>query len=104
MHTNIACAEIATIGVDAPQQLAPALPQLDARRNSVVVAARLFELHLQPMIAAARLVQQQPHRSVIIGDHDINLSVIIYVSERGATAHFGKSEHGASAAGNLDEP
>ena len=42
--------------------------------------------HLQPVRSARRLVEQQPHRTAVVGDDDVDVAVVVEVAERGAAA------------------
>ena len=53
------------------------------------------------------LIEEQPHRPVVVGHHDVDVAVVVDVAERSAAADLGASERRAPAllvSSNLPAP
>src|SRR5438045_7805445 len=48
--------------------------------------AGLVEADLQPVVPGDSLVEQQPHRTVVVGDDDVHVAVVVDIAECGAAA------------------
>src|SRR5262249_5534604 len=57
------------------------------------VAWSLLESHFQPVLLAARLVDEQANGTVVVGEDDIDVAVVVDVAKRGATTDLGTREH-----------
>jgi len=55
------------------------------------------------LIESASLIQQKPHRAVVVGDHHVDGSVIIDITKGSATAHLGQGKSGACGGCNIAE-
>src|SRR5579862_3144793 len=60
--------------------------QRDARADRAAVGLDANQLHLQPVIAAGKIVAQQGRRLVHVHDQDVDISVIIEIAKGAATA------------------
>ena len=93
MQANITGAQIASVGVGATPQGGP--PR-ELRRhfgaNSVPIAPGPLELDLQPVTVRHSLVQQQTRGSVVIGNYDVDIAIVVDVAESRAAAGVGESE------------
>src|SRR3981081_2383218 len=47
------------------------------------------------MVQRTSLVQQQPHGTIVVGDDDVDRSVVVNVAESGAAAYFREGKGGS---------
>src|SRR5215813_6351887 len=82
MDAAVARAQVTAVGVRAaPQRLLPLSERSHSRPNPEAIIFNPFQAYLEPMGTRAGLIQQQPRRAVVIGDHDVDVAVIINVAE-----------------------
>ena len=55
------------------------------------------------MILAGRIIDQQPQRTVVVGDEDVEVAVVVDVADGHAAADVGDLEHRAGAARDVFE-
>jgi hypothetical protein len=55
------------------------------------------------MLAAADVVDQQPDRSAVVGDHDVGVAVVVDVAKCGAATDIGSLQNRASVFGDVRE-
>ena len=58
-----------------------------------------LQMNQKPMIPIERttLIQQKAHRAVVVGDHDVDRSVIVDITKCSAAAHLSQSKNGPAA-------
>lgn len=93
MHAHVIGAEVASIAVGStPEGLLSFAQQRDARANSVAIVLDAFQSNRKPVSAWPALIHQKSCRTVVIGDQNVDISVVIHVTERSAPADFRESE------------
>src|SRR5215813_4652372 len=100
MCADVAGRQIAAVGPDAaPQRRVTRALDADPAADAEAIARLLIEPNLQPVTAGANLIEKQPDRSVVGGEDDIDVAVVVDVAERRAATHLGEREgrprHGA---------
>src|SRR5207253_2144200 len=89
-HARIAGGTVAAVRGAAPPQrrLSGPLQSSDGAQDIVAPAGRTsHQAQAQPMFILTDLVQQQPYRPVVIGDHNVDVAVVVQVAEGGAAAN-----------------
>src|SRR4051794_3776454 len=97
VHTNIAGAQVARIGVHSAPERRLAIPQKrDARTDARAIAFDPFETHLEPVMPRADFIVQEPNRAVVVGHEDVNRAVVVEIAERCAPRNVARLERPAS--------
>src|SRR5947209_20518711 len=68
-----------------------------------MVAMSSFQANQEPVIAVQGVipVQQQPRRTIVVRDHDVDVAVVIDVAESCSAAYPGDGKGGAGDSGHL---
>src|SRR6266436_5348572 len=76
----------------AAKKFASSLLEFDARPNTEKILSGLFQAYLQPMVAIVLtgLVQQKAYRPVVVGHQDIDVPVVVDISEGRSAAYLRK--------------
>src|SRR4029434_8754967 len=87
---------MAAAGRAAPPQRWLAAPlDADPGADAEPIPGPLVDADLQPMIPVANLVEQASHWSAVGGEHDVDLAVVVDITERGAAADLRARERRA---------
>ena len=99
MHARIARGAVTRIGVNAPRQGA-----VIASRQSQARALRLGPcgLYLKP-VRLRYVIQQKPGRTVVIANHDIDVAIVVDISEGGPARYLRQLKHLACARRDIGE-
>src|SRR5260370_38293740 len=94
MNTDIIRAQITRIGMDAPHESSSTLANFDPGTDPKAISVSCFQANQEPVIAVERfgLVQQQGHRAVVVGNHNVDSAVVIYIAESCSTAYLGNGK------------
>src|SRR3984893_9129213 len=103
MYTDITRAQVTRIGVDPPHESSSTRANFDRGTNTETVSVDSFNPGQKPMISVYRtgLVQQKPHRAIVVGHHNIDGAVIVDVTESCAAAYLGNAQRRTSNSGYL---
>src|SRR6266404_5531004 len=103
MHTDIIGAQIARIRVGAPHEFSSAVANLDPGTDPKAIAASCFQANQEPVVALEKsgLVQQQPHRAIVVGNHNVDGTVVVDIPESCSAAYLGNRKGRPSNSGYL---
>src|SRR6266404_4661288 len=103
MHTDIIGAQIARIRVGAPHEFSSAVANLDPGTDPKAISASCFQANQEPVIAVEKsgLVQQQPHRAIVVGNHNVDGTVVVDIPESCSAAYLGNGKGRPSNSGYL---
>src|SRR5712692_11680744 len=103
MHPDIVRTQIARIGVSAPHKFSSALAKFDLGADPEAISVGRFQANQEPVIAVEGfgLVQQQPHRAIIVGHHNIDGAVVVDIPESSSAAYLGNGQGRPSNSGYL---
>ena len=73
------------------------------RANGGRMALRGDQLQLDPMVAVPAFIAKQRRRTVVVGDENVNISVVVVIAESHATADRRHGEGGAAGPGDVYE-
>src|SRR5216684_5817101 len=101
MHPDIVRTQIARIGASAPHKFSSALANFDPGADPEAVSVSRFQANQEPVIAVegSRLVQQQPHRAIVVGHHNVDGAVVVDVPESRSAAYLGNGQGRPSNSG-----
>ena len=93
MDADVARAQIASVGRGQPPHWVFSLSEdPDLGSNRQAVSFRGFQPHQQPVVARSGFIEEQPRGTVVVGHDDIDVAVVVDVSECGAAAHLDEFE------------
>ena len=96
MHSRILRAQIAAVCCDTtPHGRPPFAAKGHARAISIAVGFDAAQLRLEPVVARSDLIEQQPHRPIGVGHHDIDIAVVIDIAESRAAVNMQLVENAA---------
>src|SRR5262245_15110973 len=93
MRPDVARRQVAAVGAHPPpERRMPGSLDTHPAADPEPVAWPLVESHFQPVLLAARLVDEQTDWTVVVGEDDIDVPVVVDVAKRCATADLGARE------------
>src|SRR6266478_5033135 len=103
MNTHIIGAQVARIRVGAPHEFSSVLTNFDPGTDSKAISASCFQANQEPVIALEKssLVQQQPHRAIVVGNHNVDGTVVVDIPESCSAAYLGNRKGRPSNSGYL---
>src|SRR6266480_4907349 len=103
MDPDIIGAQIARIRVGAPHEFSSVLANFDPGTDRKAISASCFQANQEPVITVDKsiLVQQQPHRAIVVGDHNVDGTVVVDIPESRSAAYLGNRKGRPSNSGYL---
>jgi len=86
VEPRIALRQVARAGAHVPDLGAPARGEPHPRTDGVAVAGRPDQAQLQPVVAIADVVAQQPRPVVDVEYQQVEIAVVVEVTARGSSA------------------
>src|SRR5882762_4903262 len=75
----------------------------DARANGAAVGFCAYALDFEPVVFGAAIVAEERGRPVHVDDGDVDVSVVVEIAERGASAAVRLNEGGPACGADVDE-